>query len=112
MYTFDHLMTYLIHSLSACYFPDNTPPGQGTHLPPHTPPGSTDEECVCPAEPSSPGIHTTGGTGQNSKCYFPFIYRGKEYTSCINEGTHSQGQFWCSITSNFDTMGLFGYCPM
>ena len=78
MYTFDHMMTYLIHSLSACYFPDNTPPGQGTHLPPHTPPGSTDEECVCPAEPSSPGIHTTGGTGHNSKCYFPFIYGGKE----------------------------------
>ena len=41
----------------------------------------------------------------HGKCFF-------QYTSCINEGKHAQGQFWCSVTSNFDTMGLFGFCPM
>ena len=90
------MMTYLIHSLSACYFPDNTPPGQGTHLPPHTPPGSTDEECVCSAEPSSPGIHTTGGTGQNSKCYFPFIYSGVTYYGCADKDTEYA---WCATST-------------
>jgi len=41
------------------------------------------------------------------QCVFPFIYQGKSQQGCITAG---RALPWCSITSNYDIDGLWGYC--
>jgi len=40
-------------------------------------------------------------------CVFPFIYQGQSHSGCITSGRELP---WCSITSNYDIDGLWGYC--
>jgi len=40
-------------------------------------------------------------------CHFPFTYKGKTYHSCT---TVDYGRKWCSLTSDGDKGGLYGYC--
>ncbi|XP_042329584.1 fibronectin-like [Sceloporus undulatus] len=42
-------------------------------------------------------------------CTFPFIYKGKSYSSCTTAGT-SAGKLWCSLTSNYDADPRWTYC--
>ncbi|XP_016851306.1 epididymal sperm-binding protein 1 [Anolis carolinensis] len=42
-------------------------------------------------------------------CIFPFIYKGKSYSSCTTAGA-STGKLWCSLTSNYDTNPRWTYC--
>lgn len=43
-------------------------------------------------------------------CVFPFIFNGIKYTTCTTSGPQGENGAWCSITSNFDIDGLWGYC--
>nr|AGI02587.1 matrix metalloproteinase 2 [Cyprinus carpio] len=43
-------------------------------------------------------------------CKFPFLFMGKEYTSCTSQG-RDDGFLWCSTTYNFDEDGKYGFCP-
>ncbi|XP_006103121.1 72 kDa type IV collagenase [Myotis lucifugus] len=50
------------------------------------------------------------GTADGEYCKFPFMFNGKEYTSCTNAG-RSDGFLWCSTTYNFDKDNKYGFCP-
>ncbi|XP_020891990.1 epididymal sperm-binding protein 1-like, partial [Exaiptasia diaphana] len=54
---------------------------------------------------SSSGANCGVLTRSRSCCVFPFVYRGKQYFSCI-KGRSS----WCSITPNYDIDGKWDYC--
>merc|ERR1712216_959137 len=49
---------------------------------------------------------TEGGSGEGRNCRFPFTYKGSEYNNCISYGTKA----WCSVSENYDSDGLWGYC--
>ena len=56
--------------------------------------------------------HTDGGPAKEAGCMFPFIYRGKTYTSCTAVNTKG-GRPWCS--TRLDSRGRYmrdrwGYC--
>nr|XP_060636643.1 uncharacterized protein LOC132778050 isoform X4 [Anolis sagrei ordinatus] len=42
-------------------------------------------------------------------CIFPFIYKGKSYSSCTTAGA-STGKLWCSLSRNYDTNPRWTYC--
>ncbi|KAI1890130.1 hypothetical protein AGOR_G00170460 [Albula goreensis] len=50
------------------------------------------------------------GNAEGEFCKFPFLFMGKEYTSCTNQG-RDDGFLWCSTTYNFDEDGKYGFCP-
>ncbi|XP_008157169.2 matrix metalloproteinase-9 [Eptesicus fuscus] len=52
----------------------------------------------------------TGGNAAGELCVFPFIFLGKEYSTCTREG-RSDGHLWCATTSNFDSDRKWGFCP-
>ena len=47
-------------------------------------------------------------TTRNNCCVFPFIYRGRRYTSCST--ARSKGRPWCGLTPSYDKDKLWGYC--
>lgn len=59
-------------------------------------------------------FHTTSAgscrarTTRNNCCVFPFIYRGRRYTSCTT--VRSRGRPWCALTPNYDVDKLWGRC--
>ncbi|XP_066485390.1 uncharacterized protein [Tiliqua scincoides] len=58
---------------------------------------------------SSPHLHPGLSANSQGPCVFPFIYRGKSYSSCTTDGA-SKGQLWCSLTSNYDESPKWTYC--
>ena len=50
-------------------------------------------------------------TVKGKPCKFPFVYKGKNYEKCTDQG--SDGNFWCSTkveAGNVHAYGNFGYC--
>ena len=53
-------------------------------------------------------IPTFGGNANGAPCHFPFLYKGKTYTTCTDAGVGSK--FWCSTTPNYDEDKIWGKC--
>jgi hypothetical protein len=53
-------------------------------------------------------IKTTGGNSDGANCYFPFIYEGIEYRTCIykelKELDGSTYALFCATTANYDVL--------
>lgn len=60
---------------------------------------------VCPAV-----VRVKYGNADGEYCKFPFLFNGREYSSCTNTG-RSDGFLWCSTTYNFEKDGKYGFCP-
>ncbi|KAL4656376.1 hypothetical protein GN956_G6474 [Arapaima gigas] len=52
---------------------------------------------------------TTGGTAAGEPCVFPFLFLGKEYSTCISEG-QQDGRLWCATTYDYDRDKRWGFC--
>ncbi|XP_068118031.1 matrix metalloproteinase-9 [Hyperolius riggenbachi] len=55
-------------------------------------------------------VKTRFGNAEGAQCHFPFIFDGKEYSSCTSAG-RSDGHLWCGTTANFDQDKKYGFCP-
>ncbi|KAM5245869.1 matrix metalloproteinase-9 [Ctenodactylus gundi] len=61
----------------------------------------------CPGQADTTVI---GGNAAGQLCVFPFVFLGKEYSTCTREG-RQDGRLWCATSPNFDTDKKWGFCP-
>lgn len=57
-----------------------------------------------------PVVRVKYGNADGEYCKFPFLFNGREYTSCTDAG-RSDGFLWCATTYNFEKDGKYGFCP-
>ncbi len=53
---------------------------------------------------------TSGGNGDGKKCFFPFIYNGLSFSTCITDEDKFGPDPFCSVTPNYDLDDEYGFC--
>ncbi|XP_067877999.1 uncharacterized protein [Heterodontus francisci] len=59
------------------------------------------EEPPVASVPRYPVVTVLGGTAEGSACRFPFLFRGKEYTECTEDGSED-GRLWCAVADDYE----------
>ncbi|XP_078353655.1 72 kDa type IV collagenase-like isoform X1 [Oculina patagonica] len=54
-------------------------------------------------------VKTVDGQSPDQCCYFPFVYKGIQRTSCVKGITTDRT--WCGVTYNYDQEKQWGWCP-
>jgi len=80
------------------------PPGNAVTRPVCTDSGTTDRPATTTSSPATVTGSSTCGTTNGYTCYFPFVYRGRQYDTCTTADGYDP---WCYIDSNFEN---WGYC--
>uniref|UniRef100_A0A673YRU0 Matrix metalloproteinase-9 n=1 Tax=Salmo trutta TaxID=8032 RepID=A0A673YRU0_SALTR len=57
-----------------------------------------------------PAVKTSFGNAEGALCHFPFLFEGKQYSTCTTEG-RSDNLPWCSTTADYGRDKKFGFCP-
>ena len=55
-------------------------------------------------------MNTEGGNGNGGCCQLPFVYNKKLRHHCIVDGVDGNSRPWCSLTTDYDNDGVWGYC--
>uniref|UniRef100_A0A673YTL7 Matrix metalloproteinase-9 n=1 Tax=Salmo trutta TaxID=8032 RepID=A0A673YTL7_SALTR len=55
-------------------------------------------------------VKTSFGNAEGALCHFPFLFEGKQYSTCTTEG-RSDNLPWCSTTADYGRDKKFGFCP-
>merc|ERR1711962_1960587 len=80
------------------------PPGNAVTRPVCTDSGTTDRPATTTSSPATVTGSSTCGTTNGYTCYFPFVYRGRQYDTCTTADGYDP---WCYVDSNFEN---WGYC--
>ena len=65
--------------------------------------------CVCVCVRADARSLVYGGNADGNPCAFPFTFGGRTYYSCTQDA-RTDGQLWCSTTSDYDSDLLYSFC--
>ncbi|KAL1020821.1 hypothetical protein UPYG_G00005160 [Umbra pygmaea] len=55
-------------------------------------------------------VKTLYGNADGALCHFPFLFEGKQYSTCTTEG-RTDNLPWCATTADYGKDQKYGFCP-